>query len=359
MKGDRMRDGSILAITAGLALVAASGASAQSAASPPQLTAEQAIQLFEEAGFSLQDGRPVNRCGNPVNPRIAFIDLNADGGAEAHIGDVDPACYGKPGAWFAILAQQADKSWKRLIGEDGIVGFEASRSQGWNDLSLETRDSACPGLRRFNGTDYGAPTACAGFAAAPAPHTASPGAEADAASLGQTEITALRGTRPERIAQLLRNILATAPSRSYETIMAAFPGTDWEQRTTYPLPRGGTVTSQSGSIDLGGVTYLVDIEGTPERVTAVALSGPENDNLPWEPIEAAIRASGFQSRNIGCHSPTGFGYVRLTDGDHTAILHKFLNYGTMVPSTDHYVFTLDDPFHGGSEAAVAADRSLC
>src|SRR5690606_19948021 len=63
-------------------------------------------------------------------------------------------------------------SWKRLIAEDGIVGFEQARSSGWNDLSLEARDSACPGARRFNGTDYGAPTACGTFArasATPAP----------------------------------------------------------------------------------------------------------------------------------------------------------------------------------------------
>ena len=128
------------------------------------LDAAGAIQLFEEAGFRVEAGRPVNRCGHPSNPRVAFVDLNGDGGAEAHVADVDPGCYGTPGAYFAILAQQPDKSWRRLIAEDGIVGFEASRSGGWNDLSLEARDSACPGPRRFNGTDYGAPTACAAFA---------------------------------------------------------------------------------------------------------------------------------------------------------------------------------------------------
>lgn len=145
-------------------------AHAQTAADRPALNAEQAIQLFAEAGFPVTDGRPVNRCGKPSNPRVAFIDLNGDRQAEAHIADVDPACYGKPGAFFAILAQQPDKSWKRLIAEDGIVGFEPARSGGWNDLSLEARDSACPGVRRFNGTDYGAPTACGRFA------SASPGA---------------------------------------------------------------------------------------------------------------------------------------------------------------------------------------
>lgn len=156
-------------IMAGMLLGSALPAHAQSAAAQPPLTAEQALQLFAEAGFPVVDGRPVNRCGKPSNPRIAFVDLNNDGRAEAHVADVDPGCYGKPGAYFAILAQQSDRSWKRLIAEDGIVGFEGARSGGWNDLSLEARDSACPGVRRFNGIDYGAATACGNFAAALVP----------------------------------------------------------------------------------------------------------------------------------------------------------------------------------------------
>ncbi len=154
------------AIAIGLFACMAFPAGAQSIARPPAQTAEQVLGLIAEAGFSLQDGRPVNRCGTPSSPRVAFIDLNEDGRAEAHIADVDPGCYGMPGAYFAILAQQPDNGWTRLIAEDGIVGFEPTRSNGWNDLSLEARDSACPGVRRFNGRDYGAPTACGTFTVA-------------------------------------------------------------------------------------------------------------------------------------------------------------------------------------------------
>lgn len=168
---------SIAAFTVGIALCTAP-AFAQSAARQPALSAEQAIQLFAEAGFPLTDGRPQNRCGTPSNPRVAFVDLNGDQRAEAHIADVDPRCYGKPGAYFAILAQEADGHWKRLIAEDGIVGFARERSAGWNNLSLEPANSACPGLRRFNGTDYGAPTACGTFASAAVPATRPPAAAA-------------------------------------------------------------------------------------------------------------------------------------------------------------------------------------
>lgn len=335
----------------GFALCASSSVSSQTAAPTPALTAEQAMQLFTEAGFTLQDGRPANRCGNSTNPRVAFIDLNGDRQAEAHIADVDPACYGKPGAYFAILAQGAGKNWKRLIAEDGIVGFEGVRTQGWNDLSLEAEDSACPGVRRFNGTDYGAPSACAALAAArpaaaPLAVSSAPAAE-------------LSGTRPEQIARLLRNIVGAAQSRTWDATIAAFPGARWQRRASHAANWVGSTATQRGSIVLGGAEYGVSIGGTANRVNEIIFDSPGDDLVDWVPIEAAIRGIGMQARNVGCHSPTGFGWVRLTDRGNSAVLHKSVNYGTAVASTDIYAFVLDDPFDGRSEAEVAADRSLC
>ncbi|HRE35691.1 MAG TPA: hypothetical protein PK217_11540, partial [Sphingopyxis terrae] len=136
---------------------------AQSAAqgtAQPRLTREQSIQLFEAAGFRVENGRAINRCGGASNPRVAFADLNGDGRAEAHVADVDPKCYGKPGAYFAVLTLGTDGRWRRLIAEDGIVGFAKTRTGGWRDLTLEARYSACPGTRHFAGGSYGAPTAC-------------------------------------------------------------------------------------------------------------------------------------------------------------------------------------------------------
>jgi hypothetical protein len=173
-----MPEKSLGIVVACLCVGAATPALAQSTAQRPALTAEQAIQLFAEAGFPINEGRPVNRCGKPSNPRIAFIDLNADRRAEAYIADVDPSCYGKPGAYFAILAQEPDGHWKRVIAEDGIVAFERERTSGWNNLTLDPEDSACPGSRRFNGQTYGAPTACGTFAARAEPETTTSSATA-------------------------------------------------------------------------------------------------------------------------------------------------------------------------------------
>lgn len=324
----------------------AAPALAQSAAPAPALGAEQAIQLFAEAGFTLEDGRPVNRCRGASTPRVAFIDLNGDGRAEAHVADVAPDCYGKPGAYFAILAQQADGTWKRLIAEDGIAGFEAGRSGGWNDLTLDARDSACPGVRRFNGTDYGAPTACsaplaqASLEAAPAPAT-------------------LIGTRADQIAQVLRNIVGAAQSRSWDAAIAAFPGAEWERRTTHAPDWLGSTNTQRGSIVIGGAVYGVNLSGNSARINEILFDSPGDDLMEWTPIAAALEGIGMDVRNVGCHSPTGFGWVRLTAGGHSAVLHKSVNYGTMVPSTDIYTFLFDDPFDGRTEAEAAADRSFC
>jgi hypothetical protein len=351
--GGNMRARPVEAFVVAVGLCVASPTLGQTAAPQPTMSAEQAVQLFEEAGFRVENGRPVNRCGGASEPRVSFIDLNGDGRAEAHIADVDLRCYGKPGAYFAILAREADGSWKRLIAEDGIVGFERARTSGWNELSLEARDSACPGTRRFNGADYGT-TDCGAAVAAALASSSDLGVDAPAAA-----VSALQGTRTERLAQLFRNLVAATGSRSYETAMAAFPDATWRNRTSFAPRWGGITTSQGGSIGLGGAVYDIAIEGTADSVASIGFTGPGNDNLPWEPIEVAIRAIGMESRNIGCHSPTGFGYVRLTDGDRSAILHKFLNFGTLVPSTDVYIFNLDDPLDGRTEAEVAADRSLC
>lgn len=166
----------------GLILGVGAAGAAQVPAAPPMLGKEQALQLFAAAGFRLADGRPVNRCGGASNPRIAFIDLNGDGRAEAHVADVDPKCYGRPGAYFAILAQEPGGQWKRLIAEDGIVGFDRGRTNGWNNLVLTARDSACPGTRRFTGADYGAADACSPFAATKTAATAPRGGTGTAIS---------------------------------------------------------------------------------------------------------------------------------------------------------------------------------
>ncbi len=340
------------------ALHLASPALGQTAAPAPSMNAEQALQLFTEAGFVINGGTPTNRCGKPSNPRVAFIDINGDGIAEAHVADVDPACYGKPGAYFAILAQRPDKSWRRIIAEDGIVGFDRARTSGWNNLKLTARDSACPGTRRHNGTDYGSTTAC-GAAAAIALLAPKPSPAPQPSAGGEAQQAALTGSREERLARALQNVVVASRERTWDAARAAFPGARWEPRKTQAANWLGATHMQSGTINLAGAVYNVAIEGVTDRVKRIELASPGDDNLDWAPIERALRAQGATSQTIGCLSPTGFGFVRVTAGGQRAVMHKFVNYGSRVPSVDFYAFTFDDPFDGRTEAQVASDRSLC
>ncbi|MFN3514529.1 MAG: hypothetical protein ACK41C_15885 [Phenylobacterium sp.] len=209
--------------------------------------------------------------------------------------------------------------------------------------------------------------AAAAAAADPSPAvSADPIAEPQAQAASSTQAAsvqppplALQGSRTDRIAGLLRNSVGPSQSRDWDTARAAFPGARWRARKTHPARWDGSTVTHGGSIDLGGAVYEIHLSGTANRVNQIHLSSPGDDTVEWEPIEKALRTLGVRPQNIGCHSPTGFGYVRLTYGGQSAILHKSVNYGSGVPSTDEYIFVLDDPFGGRTEAEVARDRSLC
>ena len=161
------------------------------------------------------------------------------------------------------------------------------------------------------------------------------------------------------MAQLFRNLVWATHTRDWDSATAAFAGARWQRRESHAPNYMGSTMTQSGTIAIGGAEYGIGISGTSGRVNEIVFDSPGDDLMEWAPIEAAIRASGMQARNIGCHSPTGFGWVRLTADGHSAILHKSVNYGTAVQSTDIYAFVLDDPFDGRTEAQAAADRSFC
>ena len=169
----------------------------------------------------------------------------------------------------------------------------------------------------------------------------------------------LTGSRTDRIAGILRNIIAASPSRSWEGALAAFPGARWSPRQTHAPLWGGSTVTHKGSINLAGAVYNIEVYGTANRVNDIQLFSPGDDTVEWEPIARSLRKLGVQLQNVGCHSPTGFGYVRLTGNGQSAILHKSVNYGSAVPSTDVYHFGLNDPFEGRTEAQVIADRTMC
>ncbi|HVI97754.1 MAG TPA: hypothetical protein VM657_01665 [Sphingomonas sp.] len=150
---------------------------AQTAAPPPKMAPTEAIQLFRAAGFKLVDRHLENRCGDAVNPRVAFTDLNRDGRPEAHVADVDPRCYAKPGAYYAIMARNDSGHWGRMIAEDAIVSFDQTRrTDGWIDIEVKPGNGDCPGVRHH--VPYAYVTPCVAGASGASASEAAPMAKA-------------------------------------------------------------------------------------------------------------------------------------------------------------------------------------
>jgi hypothetical protein len=139
------------------------GSAGSLSAQQPRLTADQAVALFAAAGFPLgADKHPLNRCGQPADPKISFIDMNADGRPEALFID-EGSCYQRDGRWYAVVAQRADGQWRRVLDGEGSVTATGTSFNGWFVLAA-THGGATTRLH-YDGTVY-APTAGGGPAAA-------------------------------------------------------------------------------------------------------------------------------------------------------------------------------------------------
>jgi hypothetical protein len=146
--------GGMMAAIAGALLVGLGLAAGPAPAQQPQqprLAPADALQLAQAAGFRYAGGELLNACGKPSSPRFAFLDLNGDGQREAIVIDRNPACYGAPGDWFAILTRGSGGLWRAMVRDVGTVQTEPTRTRGWADLHIK---GACDGIWSFNGVTY-------------------------------------------------------------------------------------------------------------------------------------------------------------------------------------------------------------
>ena len=119
--------GRIVGLTAAAAAMALALGPARSA--QPSLTPAQAVALFGAAGFPLgPNKRPVNRCRQPANPKVSFIDMNGDGQVEALFIDEGP-CYKPDGRWYAVAAQSPDGAWRRILEGEGSLHATGAASR--------------------------------------------------------------------------------------------------------------------------------------------------------------------------------------------------------------------------------------
>lgn len=156
---------------AALVLVSLSPAAAWAQAQPPKMAPAEVMQLFAASGFPAgPNGRGVvNRCGQPANPRVRFVDLNNDKQADALLVDAGP-CYGADRQWVSI-ATKANGAWRQVLGVTGTAKGLQSTTLGWQDIQWTS--NGVQHALHYDGTHYvdenGAPAASAAAAVTAAP----------------------------------------------------------------------------------------------------------------------------------------------------------------------------------------------
>jgi hypothetical protein len=145
----------------------------------PKLSPAESVQLYAAAGFRMGTGTMVSTiCNQPAMPRVTFVDLGGDGGAEAVAIDKNPACYGQPGDWFTVLRREPNGAWRVILRNVGVVTWESTRSKGWVDARV-SGGGQCDRLARFDGADYRQTSDCMAPAAQAAAAQPAPAASAN------------------------------------------------------------------------------------------------------------------------------------------------------------------------------------
>jgi len=156
LPGKLMIVGVLAAASLAAAPIQTSPALVSPAGKPATLTPAQRTAIFKAAG-AVRRGAKWLICADQPDPEGATIDsirdLNGDGRAEALVIEGGTFCYGNTGAFFALVGQQADGSWKQIAAETGIAEFKGKGPGGWPDLEIGGPGFCFP-VRRWNGREY-------------------------------------------------------------------------------------------------------------------------------------------------------------------------------------------------------------
>lgn len=219
----------------------------------------------------------MNRCGQPANPRVRFIDLNNDKQADALLVDAGP-CYGADRQWFSI-ATRTNGAWHQVIGVTGTAKGLQSTTLGWQDI-LWTSGGVKHALH-FDGTRYvdesgtpatGGTTVAAAAPTAPAHGGAYP---TDGWPAG-IKATALS---PSQFAGIMEAAGIERAGREWHACEDADPVTakDVELKDLNGDSRPEAIVSESGIVCFGnagsGFVILRPVPGGWQQITDGAMTG--------------------------------------------------------------------------------------
>ncbi len=130
-------------------LLAAAAHAGEAAKLPP---AEMAA-VFNAAELGQRDGKVLDACGRPVEPRVDVIDLNGDGQPEVFVL-VQSSCYGMAGAELSLLIKDKQGRWQRNLGfPAGDYKLLDTKSHGYPDIEIGG-PGFCSPVWRCNGKEY-------------------------------------------------------------------------------------------------------------------------------------------------------------------------------------------------------------
>lgn len=126
----------------------------------PNLSRTEAQNLLMVAGFPMKGRQFTNRCGQPADPGVSFVDLNGDGSPEVVFLDAGP-CY-PGGHWVSILRRVPPGAWLPVFEGPGTAQPVAHRTNGWYDLKYTSGGASH--ILQYSGAAYAAamPAAPAG-----------------------------------------------------------------------------------------------------------------------------------------------------------------------------------------------------
>lgn len=144
------------------------GAGPPRAAKPAPGNPADREAAFRAAGFPAVRGKHL-ACDKSQEATIDIRDLNGDGRPDAVVSDFGTECYGSTEQGFVIVTKEANGTWRKFFGNQGVPTFLTTRGAGgWPDIE-NGGPGFCHPIQRWNGADYvnirwkaEQPGACAG-----------------------------------------------------------------------------------------------------------------------------------------------------------------------------------------------------
>ena len=120
----------------------------------PQLSQDELNAAYKAAGLTERNGKWLDACQQPTEPKNKVVDLNGDGQPEVFVLVSDSSCYGLAGAQLSLLIKDKNGRWKSNFGfPAGDYRVLQAKTLGYPDIEIVGPGTCFP-VWRWNGKEY-------------------------------------------------------------------------------------------------------------------------------------------------------------------------------------------------------------